>query len=130
MKIFLGKKKWRSGFSTEQRHILRQVRLTVDEWVAQKRFIKRLPTLEEIADDIGIPAYLLGIHIRIHESNSVLTWRKELRIREAQDMLLNFPELPISVIGEMVGIDDKTNFKRQFQQVVGMTPREWREKHL
>ena len=34
-----------------------------------------------------------------------------------------------ATVGEMVGIDDKSNFKRQFADVVGMPPRLWREKH-
>ena len=130
MKISFVKKKWLSGFSPEQRRLHRQIREAVDAWVEQKGYTKRLPNLEEIAKDIGVPADQLSIHIRIHKHKSVLTWRKELRIREARDILLDYPELPISVIGEMIGIDDKTNFKRQFQQVVGLSPRDWREKHL
>lgn len=108
----------------------RQIRDAVEGWVEKKGFTKRLSKLEEIADDIGIPADQLSLYVRIRKQKSVLTWRKELRIREAREILLNYPELPISVIGEMVGIDDKTNFKRQFRQVVGMHPRAWREKHL
>lgn len=130
MKILFCKRKWLSGFSAEQRHLHRKIREAVDAWVDQKGFTKHLPNLEEIAKDIGIPADQLSIYIRIHMRKSVLTWRKELRIREARDILLNYPELPISVIGEMVGIEDKTNFKRQFRQVVGTHPRDWREKHL
>jgi transcriptional regulator GlxA family with amidase domain len=102
----------------------------VEAWIEQKGFTKRLSKLEEIAADIGVPADQLSIYIRVHKYKSVLNWRKELRIQEAREMLLNYPELPISVIGEMVGIDDKTNFKRQFRQVVGAGPRDWREQHL
>ncbi len=129
MKILFCKKKCRLGLSVEQRHLQRQIRDAVEGWVEQKGFTKRLSKLEEIADDIGIPADQLSMYVRIQKQKSVLTWRKELRIREAREILLNYPELPISVIGEMVGIDDKTNFKRQFRQVVGMHPRAWREKH-
>jgi transcriptional regulator GlxA family with amidase domain len=59
-----------------------------------------------------------------------MSWRKDLRIREARHLLLDYPDLPVSVIGEMAGIVDKSNFKRQFCQATGMTPRRWREKHL
>ena len=86
--------------------------------------------MDAIAQDIGVPADQLSIYIRVRSRKSVLTWRKELRIWEARELLRFFPDLPISVIGEMVGIDDKTNFKRQFLQIVGTTPRDWREKHL
>lgn len=130
MKILFCKWKWRSGFSAGPRFMQRQIQDAVEGWVEQKGFTKRLTNLGQIADDIGIPADQLSLYVRIRKQKSVLTWRKELRIREACENLLNYPELPISVIGEMVGIDDKTNFKRQFRQVTGMHPRAWREKHL
>lgn len=130
MKILFFKKKWCLGLSSGQRHMQRQIRDAVEGWVEQKGFTKRLTNLGQIADDIGIPADQLSLYVRIWKQKSVLTWRKELRIWEACENLLNYPELPISVIGEMVGIDDKTNFKRQFRQVTGMHPRAWREKHL
>ena len=129
MKMLFGKKKWCFGFSAERRRVLRQVSDAVERWIEQKGFTKRLFSLDEIAGDIGVPADQLSIYIRVHKYKSVLNWRKELRILEARQILLKYPELPISVIGEMVGIDDKTNFKRQFRQVVGAGPRDWREKH-
>ena len=45
------------------------------------------------------------------------------------DLLLAYPGLPVSLVGEMVGIADKSNFKRQFADLAGMSPREWRERH-
>ena len=108
----------------------RKVREAVNRWILRRGFAKELPTLEQIADDIGVPAELLSIYIRTRTRKSVLSWRKELRIREARRLLLRFPDLPVSVIGEMAGIGDKSNFKRQFCQATGMTPRRWREKHL
>lgn len=107
-----------------------RIRAAVDEWIEQKGYTRLLPTLNSLAADIGIPSDQLTVHIRMRTRKSVMAWRKELRIREARRLLLDFPDLPISVIGLMVGIDDKSNFKRQFEQLVGVPPRIWREKHL
>ena len=128
MNIFFRKKKRRSRFSNEQLCMQPQIREAVDAWVVRKGYTKRLPTVEAMSADIGIPTDQLSLHVRIRYRKSVLTWRKELRIREAQILLRQFPNVPISVIGEMVGIDDKTNFKRQFFQITGTMPRVWREK--
>lgn len=130
MKILFRKWKWRPGFSAAQRQLQSRIANAVDQWVEQKSYTKPLPTLESLAADIGIPPDQLKVHIRIRARKSVLGWRKALRIREARQLLLEYPDVPISVIGEMVGIDDKSNFKRQFEQLVGMSPRAWREKHL
>ena len=130
MKNLFGKWYWHPGFSVAQFKLQRQTREAVDEWVIRRGYTKALPTLERIADDIGVPADRLSIYIRIKTRKSVLSWRKELRMQEARRLLLVYPELPVSVVGEMSGVDDKSNFKRQFCQSTGMTPRRWREKHL
>lgn len=130
MKILFRKWKWRRGFSAEQLRLHQRVEDAVNQWVEQKGYTKPIPSFESLAADIGIPSDQLSVYIRMRARKSVLGWRKALRIREAQQLLLDYPDVPISVVGEMVGIDDKTNFKRQFEQIVGMSPRAWREKHL
>lgn len=130
MKIFFGNKRWRTGFSEAQQRIQQRIREAVDTWVEQKGYTKLLPTLDRLAADIGIPSDQLSVYIKMRTRKSVMAWRKELRIREARQLLLDYPDLPFSMIGMMVGIDDKSNFKRQFEQLTGMSPRAWREKHL
>ena len=120
----------RAGFSSAQKKLFERIGRTVERWVLEKGFTKPLPTVGEVAADIGVPPDQLNIVVRLETRKTVLTWRKVLRIREARQLLLDFPDLPLATIGEMVGIDDKSNFKRQFADVVGMPPRLWREKHL
>ena len=112
-----------------QKQIDARVGAAVEAWVGDRSYVKPLVTLAEIAGDVGVPSDLLSAYIHLHERKHVLAWRKELRIRDAQEMLLAFPDLPLSVVGEMVGIQDKSNFKRQFTELVGVSPREWRNRH-
>ena len=100
----------------------------VESWVQDRSYVKPLVTLEDIAEDVGVPPDQLSVYIHLHENQQVLTWRKKLRIRDARQLLLSYPDLPLSVVGEMVGIQDKSNFKKQFKALVGMSPREWRER--
>jgi len=55
------------------------------------------------------------------------TWRRDLRIEEAKQLLLAFPDEPISHIGRRVGIADRSNFGKQFRAVTGKTPQNWRK---
>ena len=119
----------RSGFSAAQKMLFRRIALSVEGWVREKGFTKTLPTVGEVAADIGIPADQLNVFVRLRSRKTVLAWRKDLRILEARRLLMEYPDLPVATVGEMVGIDDKSNFKRQFADVVGMPPRLWREKH-
>ena len=126
MKLFLHRL-IRRGFSQAQRRHMYRIRDAVEGWVLAKGYTRPLATAEEIAADIGIPADELSRYIRLLSGKPLLTWRKELRILEAQRLLRDYPEMPVSMIGEMVGIEDKSNFRKQFTEVVGMTPRQWRE---
>ena len=117
-----------AGFSASQKMLFGRIGKAVERWVWEKGYTKPLSTVSEVAADIGIPSDQLNIFVRLHMRTTVLSWRKTLRIREACRLLRAFPDLPLSTVGEMVGIDDKSNFKRQFAEEVGMSPRAWREK--
>jgi transcriptional regulator GlxA family with amidase domain len=130
MKMFFRKLFPRARFSGPQKKLLDRIGIVVDRWVREKGFTKPLSSVGAVAADIGVPADQLNLFVRLSTRQTVLSWRKDLRIREARRLILEFPHLPLSTIGEMVGIDDKSNFKRQFADVVGMPPRMWREKHL
>ena len=118
----------RRGTPEVQKMLDARIGNAVESWVRDRSYVKPLVTLEDIAGDIGVPPDQLSAYIHIYEKRQVLSWRKELRIRDAMQLLLSYPDLPLSVVGEMVGIQDKSNFKRQFKALAGMGPREWRER--
>ena len=120
----------RARFCGAQKKLMERIGVDVDRWVREKGFTKPLSSVGAVAADIGVPADQLNLFIRLSARQTVLSWRKDLRIRGARRLLLEYPHLPLSTVGELVGIDDKSNFKRQFADVVGMPPRMWREKHL
>lgn len=116
----------RPGNSDARTLLLERISRAVDAWVAGKGFLKVLPTVPEIAADIGVEPDHLSRFIRIQADQSVLGWRKCLRIEEAKKLLRDYPSLPVSSVAAMVGIGDKANFKRQFTEMVRMSPLEWR----
>ena len=118
-----------SMFSPEYRRQEAVVRKAVSAWVAANGFERPLPTVAEIAADMGVPEMQLNRFIRAWYGKTVLSWRKELRIEEAKRLLLSLPDLPVSEIGRMVGVEDKSNFRKQFTELVRMSPRAWRDRH-
>ena len=117
------------AFSPEQKELGERIRKAVDAWVARKGYLKPLNNVDDIAEDIGVPPDQLCIFIRFHYDNTLLGWRKDLRIEDAKRLLLEYPDLPLSTIGELAGIRDKSNFRKQFTETGKMTPRQWREKN-
>ena len=98
MKVF---KRWarRKAVPQAQKQLDARIGAAVASWVQDRSYVKNLPTLEDIAADIGVPSDQLSAYIHMYERRHVLAWRKELRIRDARQLILSHPELPISVVG-------------------------------
>ena len=118
-----------SMFSPEYRRQEAAVRKAVSAWVSENGYERPLPTVTDISADIGVPEAQLNRFIRSWYDKGVLSWRKELRIEEAKRLLLSLPDVPVSEIGRLVGIEDKSNFRKQFTELVRMSPRAWRAEH-
>lgn len=54
-------------------------------------------------------------------------WRTQLRIKEAERILCEEDGVVVSSLHELVGVSDKSNFRRSFKQIIGMTPNEYRK---
>lgn len=119
----------RSGISDTQKKLYQRVGHCVEAWLQEKGYLRPLTTIEEIADDIGVEPDQLTAYLHRKNGKNVLGWRKGLRLEEAKRLLLDRPDRSIASIARMIGIDDKSNFKRQFTEMVGMSPQQWRERH-
>ena len=99
----------------------------IEHWIADKGWAEDA-SLGEIASSLGIDKEDFSLYFRRKFLKSFLRWRKEVRITEAKHLLVKFINTPTALIGEAVGIYDKSNFKRQFRELTGYTPAQWRLK--
>ena len=53
------------------------------------------------------------------------TWRLRLRIEEACRIMESDPDLSYEIVAEMSGINDRSNFKKTFTKIKGISPKEW-----
>ena len=86
-------------------------------------------TLDNLASDLNTNRTYLSRHINAAMGCNFKTWISNLRIEDAKRLLLEEPNLPAVSVGELVGISDKSSFFRQFMNVVGATPGDYRDKH-
>ncbi len=100
----------------------------IEQWIVRKGW-KEEASLQHVADSLGILKEDLSLYFRRKYRKCFLQWRKETRINDAKRRLLEEKDIPTALIGEEVGISDKSNFKRQFREITGMTPAQWRLKH-
>lgn len=127
-----GKKSIHSGRMTSwvQRHMDRKISRLVRRWVCEEAYLEYGLDLEETAAQIGVKADRLASFFHRHYGMSYLSWRVMMRIERAKQVLLDYPEIPLCRVGEMVGIPDKSNFRKLFIRHAGCSPQEWRRNGL
>ena len=102
----------------------------ITQWVAEKRFIQNGITLEMLSVELGTNHSYLSRYINTGKNQNFKVWISSLRIKESKRLLIEKPNVPIASIAEEVGIGGKGSFFRQFMNITGMTPGEYREKML
>lgn len=94
----------------------------LDRWIAEKGFCRPDSGLDSVAEIINVNREALSYYCRTVLNVKFLSWRKQLRINEACRIMRENPEISFSDVSLLVGIPDRTNFRRQFFEVTGLTP--------
>lgn len=97
----------------------------IDRWTKEKGWTEDL-CQEDVARKLNVRSEQLGLYFRTRTGKSFLRWRRELRVEEAKRLLMENRDMPTALVGEAVGIPDKSNFRRQFKEITGYTPAQWR----
>ncbi len=105
-----------------------QETLRIENWIAGKGWLHDA-SLQQAADEAQVSKEHMSRYFPKTFGKNFLQWRKEARITEAKVLLVKKKDIPTAIIGEAVGINDKSDFRRQFRQLTGMTPAQWRLKH-
>lgn len=95
-------------------------------WVEAGKYRESDKTRDEIAAELKTTKELLQTYFTDKEQD-FRTWRTNLRINDAKAMLLANKNISINAIGERCGFSDRSNFHRQFQKIVGCSPKQWRD---
>ena len=106
-----------------------KVEKSLVKWVKDGKHRECYESLEDIIEDLGVTHQELKYFCTLRFGKPFLTWRKELRMEEAKELLKNKPKTPICHIAYDLGFSDKSNFRKQFKEVVGCNPSEWRVSH-
>ncbi len=117
-----------AGNSNIPEDTLKRLDAAVRRWIDTKAFLLPDPTPSDSAKRIGTTSALLHRYCLEVLGEDFRTIRSRLRIREAQRLLVEQPQLPLSTVGRQVGIEDRSNFLKQFKTVTGENPADWRKK--
>ena len=105
---------------------LQKLDAALSQWVEAGKYRESDKTRDEIAAELKTTKELLQTYFN-DKGQDFRTWRTNLRINDAKTMLLANKNISINAIGERCGFSDRSNFHRQFQKIVGCSPKQWRE---
>lgn len=98
----------------------------VCKWVEEKGFLQPGLTLESLSKELMTNQNYLSKYINLTYGQNFKSWINSLRIGEAQQILISAKDISLSEIPDMVGIPSRSTFYRQFMNVTGMSPVEYR----
>ncbi len=84
------------------------------------------PTLESVAQDLGLSYSTLRRLFRQHAGMSLKQYQTEVRIRRACELLRN-SDRSVKEIAGYLGYSSPFHFSSQFRRSTGMPPSEWRQ---
>ncbi|MDR1624107.1 MAG: helix-turn-helix domain-containing protein [Tannerellaceae bacterium] len=98
----------------------------IEHWVTNKGFTEQRITLGALAALLHTNNKYLSTYINTFKKQTFREWINELRIEEAQSLLLQYPEMKINEIASKTGFLDKSHFLRQFKKQNKQSPTVWR----
>ena len=106
---------------------VKRLEKALQAWVSEKRSRECCISREEVASQLNTTREFLSSYFKHVMKMDFNSWRTSLRVEDAKNVLLDRDDLPISLVGELVGFSDRSNFHRQFTTLVGCSPKKWRE---
>ena len=86
-------------------------------------------TVDYLCKEIGISRSQLHRILKQETSLSLSHFIRKRRLEKAEDLLKN-TEMRISEISDVIGINNHQNFTNYFKAVYGVSPRDYRSKHI
>lgn len=106
----------------------------IASWIEQpdKPYCKEGLTIVDMAEQIdddprAISAYIKSALPDSPNRKNFSHWINTLRIEEAKRLLRTYPDYKINYISTLCGYPTQSTFSRAFQQIVGQSPRSYRE---
>ncbi len=97
----------------------------VEQWVAAQGYTKGDLSSKETAEDMGLSEEDLKWYFAVCLNEDMRSWRVNLRIELAKEILKCNPDAPINELAKSVGFRSYTNIYSYFKKYYGVTPREY-----
>lgn len=109
---------------SQQHSPMRRVEIAVSQWVSKGGYLKSGLKLPTVAEELGVPRYLLTAWLR-NRDLKYADWMSDLRIEEAIRVLTEHPDWSNEYVSQHCGFTDRTYFQRKFKEKTGLSPSDY-----
>lgn len=106
------------------------IHIGLRQWIEQKGYLQPDITLAGLARELNTNTKYLSNHINSAYGLNFRSWINSLRIGESMRLIDTCNNLLLDDIAERTGISSRSTFYRQFYNVTGMTPTEYRQRQM
>jgi AraC-like DNA-binding protein len=99
----------------------------IELWVANKEFTQQGITVDILSARLFTNPKYISTYINTHKKQTFRKWINEIRIEEAKSILAEEPDATLIDVAHRTGYADKSHFLRQFKELNGISPTEWRK---
>ena len=100
--------------------------------VMQKKYKDKNYSAKRLAEDLGTNTRYVSAVVNVRFHMNYTTFINKYRIEDAMTILVDrrYQDLKMEEVSDMVGFSTRPSFYASFYKFMGMTPREYRLKHL
>lgn len=100
--------------------------------VMQKKYKDKSYSAKRLAEDLGTNTRYVSAVVNVRFHMNYTSFVNKYRIEEAMSILTDkrYQDLRIEQVSDMVGFANRQSFYASFYKIMGITPREYRLKHL
>lgn len=107
-----------------------KIKLLVDEWVKDKKYLGHEVGIEILGRDLGINRTYISNYINDTYNCNFNTWLHRMRVEDAKRIITEKPELSMEQVAIMTGYNDQAHFSKQFKYVMGISPMKWKKEQM
>ena len=104
----------------------------LDLVVMQKKYKDKNYSARQLATDLGTNTRYVSAVVNVRFHMNYTSFVNKYRIEEAMSILTDkrYQDLRVEEVSDMVGFSNRQSFYASFFRVTGITPREYRMRHL
>lgn len=106
---------------------MESVKNAITLWMDNKEYVKNDITVDEIIAGMGLKKAAFNAYFTNILHTQFRSWRSELRIQEAMNIIQHNSSIATGDLMDMVGYNDRSNFYKHFHQYAGMSVNDYRE---